>query len=271
MAAAGLPRSGRVGYELFDKTNFGSTDFTEQVNYHSALEGELERSVQSLSEVEQARVHITLPKNSLFLENRQEAKASVMVKLRPLQKLSPLNVLAITHLIASAVEGLKPEGVSLLDMHGNLLNRPRRDAGDDLAGSDAALDYRQRIEKDVLVKVNSTLEPLLGPAKFRAGVSVECDFSGGEQSEETFDPNKSVMISSQKTEDLSGSANVGGVPGTPSSLPRPTSRPGSSSGGGTTRRTESIAYQSTHTVKRIKLPQGILKRMSLSLPLHPRL
>src|SRR5260370_33980545 len=86
MAAAGLPRSGRVGYELFDKTNFGITDFTEQVNYHRALEGELERSVQSLSEVEQARVHITLPKNSLYLENRQEAKASVMVKLRPLQK-----------------------------------------------------------------------------------------------------------------------------------------------------------------------------------------
>src|SRR4051812_47391252 len=93
LAAAGLPKSGRIGYELFDKTNFGITDFTEQVNYHRALEGELERSVMSLSEVEQARVHITLPKASVFLESREEAKASVMVKLRG--KLSAQNVLAV--------------------------------------------------------------------------------------------------------------------------------------------------------------------------------
>src|SRR5882762_557907 len=82
MAALGLPKSGRIGYELFDKTNFGVTDFTEQVNYHRALEGELERSVMALAEVEQARVHITFPKESVFLETRQPAKASVLVKLR---------------------------------------------------------------------------------------------------------------------------------------------------------------------------------------------
>src|SRR6185436_6471119 len=106
MAAAGLPKTGRIGFELFDKTNLGATEFSEHVNYRRALEGELERSIISLAEVEQARVHLTFPKESVFTESRQPAKASVLVKLRPGAKLSPHNVLAINHLISSAVEGL---------------------------------------------------------------------------------------------------------------------------------------------------------------------
>ncbi len=264
MAALGLPKSGRIGYELFDKTNFGITDFTEQVNYHRALEGELERSVMSLSEVEQSRVHLTLPRNSLFLENRQEAKASVMVKLRPMQRLSQQNVLAIMHLVSSAVEGLKPEAVSVLDMQGNLLNRARKESGDSFEASDASLDYKQRIEKDLLAKVSGTLEPLLGAEKFRVGVSAECDLSGIEQSEEILDPNRSVMVTSQKTEDVAGGTGASGVPGTASNLPRPTSRPGSVSTG-TTRRTENITYQSSRVVKHTRQPQGAVKRLSISV------
>ncbi len=264
MAALGLPKTGRIGYELFDKTNFGATDFTEQVNYHRALEGELERSVMALSVVEQARVHLTLPKNSLFLENRQSAKASVMVKLNMGAKLSPQNILAVTNLVASAVEGLAPEGVSLLDMQGNLLSRPRRDTGDNLEVSDAALDYRQRVEKEFLAKINLSLEPVLGPDKFRTTVYADCDFTSGEQSEETYDPNKSVMATSQKTEDVAGANLASGVPGTPSNLPRPTSRPGSA-GTGTTRRTENISYQTSRLVRHTKVPQGALKRLSVSV------
>jgi flagellar M-ring protein FliF len=265
MAALGLPKTGRIGYELFDKTNFGATDFTEQVNYHRALEGELERSVMALAEVEKARVHITLPKNSLFVENRQPAKASVMIKLRGRTKLAPQNILAITYLVASAVDGLAPEGVSLLDMQGNLLSRPRKGLnGDGLEASDAALDYRQRVEKDLLAKINSSLEPVLGADKFRSGVSVDCDFTSGEQSEETFDPNKSVMVSAQKTEDISGGTTNNGVPGAASNLPRPTSRPGAG-GVGTSRKTENISYQSSRMVKRLHLPQGNVKRMSVSV------
>jgi flagellar M-ring protein FliF len=264
MAALGLPKTGRIGYELFDKTNFGATDFTEQVNYHRALEGELERSVMALSSVEQARVHLTLPKASLFLESRQAAKASVMVKLRPGAKLSPQNILAVTNLVASAVEGLTPDGVSLLDMQGNLLSRPRLGTGATLEVSDAALDYRQRVEKDLLAKINLSLEPVLGPDKFRTSVSVDCDFTSGEQSEETYDPNRSVMSTSQKTEDIAGGSLANGVPGTASNLPRPTSRPGSS-GTGTTRRTESINYQTSRLVRHTKLPQGAVKRMSIAV------
>lgn len=264
MAGAGLPRSGRVGFELFDKTNFGVTDFAEHINYRRAIEGELERSIMALAEVEQARVHVTFPKDSVFLESRQPAKASVMVRLRPGSRLSAANVQAVCHLVASAVEGLAPESVSVLDMSGNLLNRARRASLDSEQGSEAALEFRQQIEKDLVAKINATLDPLLGPEKFRAGVSVECDFSGGEQSEETFDPTRSVMASSQKTEDVSGSALAAGVPGTASALPRPVSRPGAG-GLGVQRRTENIAYQSSRVVRRVRLPQGTVKRMSVAL------
>src|SRR5580693_6477407 len=265
LAAAGIPKSGRIGFELFDKTNFGASDFAEQVNYHRALEGELERSVMSLAEVEQARVHITFPKESIFLESHQPAKASVLVKLRAGAQLSAQNVASICQLTASAVEGLVPEAVSVVDMRGNLLNKARQALSpDDPEPSEAAIDYRQKIERDLLVKINSTLEPLLGADKFRATASVECDFTSAEQSDESYDPSKSVMVSSQKTEDMSGGTVAAGVPGAASSLPRPAVRPAGGSNA-VTRRTENISYQSSHTVRHVREPQGSIKRMSVSL------
>jgi flagellar M-ring protein FliF len=265
MAAAGLPKTGRIGFELFDKTNLGATEFTEHINYRRALEGELERSVMSLAEVEQARVHITFPKDSVFLDAQQPAKASVLVKLRPGSRLAPQNVQAINHLVAAAVEGLSPDAISVLDMNGNLLGRPRTPGTlDGPEPSEAALDYRHHVEADLLAKVNSTLEPLLGAEKFRANVSVECDFTGGEQSEEIYDPAHSVMSSSQRTEDNSGGASASGVPGTASALPRPTSRPGGGSSR-VSRTTENIAYQSSRTVKKTRMPAGVVKKMSLAV------
>jgi flagellar M-ring protein FliF len=125
LAAAGLPQTGRLGFELFDQTNFGASEFTEQVNYHRAIEGELERSVRTLREIESARVHVTMPKESLYLEQRQPAKASILVKLRRGAQLSAQNIAAMTQLAASAVPGLQAAQVSVLDTAGNLLNRPR--------------------------------------------------------------------------------------------------------------------------------------------------
>jgi flagellar M-ring protein FliF len=265
LAAAGLPKTGRIGFELFDKTNLGATEFTEHVNYRRALEGELERSVMSMAEVEQARVHLTFPKDSVFLEAQQPAKASVLVKTRPGARLAKQNVIAINHLVASAVEGLSPDAVSVLDMNGNLLGRPRANGPlDGPEASEAGLDYRRKIEADLLSKVNSTLEPLLGANKFRANVSVECDFTGAEQSEEIFDPTRSVMLSSQRTEDVTGGAASNGVPGTASTLPRPTSRPGSSAKG-VSRMTENITYQTSRTVKKTRLPAGTVRKMSLAV------
>ncbi len=261
MASAGLPKTGRIGFELFDKANLGATDFAEQVNYRRALEGELERTIKSIAEVEQARVHLTFPKDSVFLENKLPAKASVLLKLRSGVILTQPNVLAISHMVSSAVEGLTPGAVAVLDIHGNLLSRPiRTDAAE---SSEASIEYRQKIERDLLAKINFTLGPLLGADKFRVGVSVDCDLTSGEQSEETYDPEKSVMLSSQKTEESTTGATGGGIPGTASNLPRPPARSGGSTG--VSRRTENIAYQSSKTVRRIHLAQGNVKRISASV------
>jgi flagellar M-ring protein FliF len=265
MAAAGLPKTGRIGFELFDKTNLGATEFTEHINYRRALEGELERSVMSIDAVEQARVNLTFPKDSVFLEAQQPAKASVLVKVRAGAHLSPQNVVAISHLVASAVEGLAPEAVSVLDMNGNLLSHPKAASIDGGESSEGSLEYRHQVETDLMAKINATLEPLLGANKFRAGVSVDCDFSGGEQSEELFDPARTVMASSQRSEDSAGTAGASGVPGSASALPRPTSRPGNSGSNKVTRMTENIVYQASRTVKKTRLPAGTVKKMSLAI------
>src|SRR5882724_9990845 len=120
MASAGLPKSGRIGFELFDKMNFGQTDFAEQVNDRRALEGELERSIMTMAEIEQARVHLSFAKDSLFTESKQPAKASVLVKLKPGQKLVTQNVDALRNLVASAVEGLQADLVSVVDSKGQV-------------------------------------------------------------------------------------------------------------------------------------------------------
>jgi flagellar M-ring protein FliF len=267
LAAAGLPKTGRIGFELFDKTSFGTTDFVEHINYKRALEGELERSMMSLAEVEEARVHLTLPKDSVFLEQQQPAKASVVLKLRPGAQVSAQNVAAVTNLVASAVEGLAPESVSVVDMNGNLLSRPRRSgAADGAEVTTEALEVRQQIERDLVTKIHATLEPLLGADRFRAGASVECDLSSGEQQEEIFDPTHSVMASSQKTEDvMERGGQASGIPGTASNLPRGGSGPSGPNGGGTTRRTEAMTYQTSRVVKHTRIPQGIIKHMSLAV------
>lgn len=265
LASAGLPKSGRMGFELFDRANFGASEFAEQVNYHRAMEGELERSIVTIREVETARVHITQPRQRLFLENRQPAKASVLVRLRPGAELARGNVQAIEHLVASAVEGLLPENVSVLDMRGTLLSRARTDpeSGD---GSNAALlAYREKMERGLSDKIRATLEPLLGADGFRAVVSLDCDLASGDQSEERFDPASSVMTVSQRSEEGTGQPVAGGIPGTPSNLPRPNGRPLSGSAGTAYRKSESTSYQTSRVVRRIQFPHGQVKRLSASV------
>jgi len=264
LASAGLPKTGRIGFELFDQNNFGLTEFAEQVNFRRAIEGELERSIQAIGEIERARVHISLPRDSVFLESRQEAKASVMLQLRRGVSLSAQNGVAICHLVASAVDRLAPESVTVLDTRGNLLVKPKKANQDEIDPPEEGLAYRQKLERDMLQKIQLTLEPLLGPEHFRANVSVECDFSSGEQSEESYDPARSVMLTSQRSEDVSGVAQAGGTPGTASNLPRPALRP-AGSGGAVARRTENITYQSSKLVRHTRLPRGNLKRLSVAL------
>jgi flagellar M-ring protein FliF len=304
MAGAGLPKAGPVGFEIFDKTNFGITDFAEHVNYQRALEGELERSVMAISDVQQARVHVSLPKDSVFTDDREPAKASVLVGLRPGARLSSANVIAITNLVSSAVEGLTPDKVSVIDMNGNLLSRPHPNGlQDPEQASEASLEYQQAVEHDLAAKINNTLEPLLGEDRFRTGVSADIDMTSGEQSEETYDPSKSVMVSSQKSEDTSGTTRASNPPpGTQANLPpqqavlsnqaqpqqaaatqpaqagqaaqanntqKQTAQqylpPRGGNTSSTTRRSESINYATSRVTKHLKLPQGTIKRLSIAV------
>jgi flagellar M-ring protein FliF len=268
LAAAGLPKSGRIGFELFDKTSFGATEFVEHINYNRALEGELERSVGSLSAVEQARVHLTAAKDSVFVESREPAKASIVVRLKSGASLLPPNVKAIQQLVASAVEGLNADDVSVVDTRGNLLSRRKTSPNDD--SSDVLLERRERIEHDLLEKINNTLDPLLGTDKFRAGVTVDCDLTTSEVNEETFDPAKSVMTNSQKTEEVMTGSSVVGVSGISANLPHPPLRAGGPTST-TSRRTENISYESSHMVRKTRIPDGGIKRVSVSVLLdQPR-
>lgn len=265
MATAGIPKSGRIGYELFDKTNLGTTDFAEQVNYHRAVEGELERSVMAMTGVEQARVHVTFTKDSVFTESRQDAKASVMVKLKRGFTLSQSDATAIAQLVSSAVEGLTPERVSVMDVNGNLLIRQKK-PNDGTEADDDLLQYKAKLEKETLDKINTVLDPLLGSSKYRASVDIDCDLTSGDQSEESYDPNSSVITSSQRTEEGSISREpTSGVPGTASNLPKAPAPKPVVNGPGLAKRTEVTDYETSRTVRRLHLPQGIVRRMSISV------
>ena len=210
-------------------------------------------------------MHITFPKDSVFLDSREPAKASVLVKLRTGATLEPQNVIAISNLVGSAVEGLSPDAVSVVDMRGMLLSK-RKKSGDGADSGDALLDYRHQVEKDLSAKVEATLEPLLGEARFRVGVSADCDISTSEQTDETYDPTRSVMSTSQKTEDVSNNSQAGGVPGTPSNLPRSTIKPlGVGGSSGTSRRTESMAFETSRSVRQVKMPRGNIRRISAAV------
>jgi flagellar M-ring protein FliF len=264
LAGAGLPRSGRIGFELFDRTNLGASDFAEQVNYRRALEGELERTVATLSEVDQARIHITFAKDSVFLDTRQPSKATVVLRLRRSGQLAQPNVIAIANLIASAVDGLSPEAVAVIDGNGRLLSRPHLTGEGDAQLAEANLEYRRQVESELLAKINLALTPLLGPDRFRASVDAECDFTTSEENEETVDSSRSAVLTSQTTEESSGSALAGGTPGTASNLPRPTAR-AASTGAGLMRRTENATYQPSRTVKHTVSPKGSVRRISTAV------
>ena len=264
LAGAGLPKTGRIGFELFDRTNLGASDFAEQVNYRRALEGELERTVATLSEVEQARIHITFARESVFLDTRQASKATVVLRLKRSAQLSQPSVVAIANLVASAVDGLSPEGVAIIDSNGRLLSRPHAQGDSEAQLAEANLDYRRQVESELLAKINLALGPLLGAERFRASVNAECDFTTSDESEETVDASKSAILTSQTTEESSGGVNAGGTPGTASNLPRSTTRT-ATAGSGLFRRTENATYQPSHTVRHTITPKGSVRRVSTAV------
>ncbi len=260
LASEGLPTTGRMGFELFDQSSFGATEFAEQVNFRRALEGELERTITSLNEVRRARVHVSLPKRSVFLENEEPAKASVVVELEMGRQLGPESVRAIERLAASAVPGLSPGGVTVMDTQGRLFSQWRENNGD---LTYQQLDYRRKLEQDTVRKITQTLEPYLGPGGLRSTVAIDVDWDGGEQTEEVLDPNP-VALSTQVSEESNLDSIPGGAPGAASNLPRQEAE--LEQGGGGVRRTmQTTNYQTSRTVTKLTLARGAVKRMSVAV------
>jgi flagellar M-ring protein FliF len=211
-AAAGLPRSARLGFELFDTPNWAGSDFTEKVNYQRALEGELERTLATLSEVEAVRVHLVMPQESLFTEQEHEAKAAVIIKTRG-GRLSEQAQQAIPQLVASAVDRLRPENVTVVDADSNM---PLVHGRDGTSGSAFAAD--EELAKTLV----HTLEPVVGADHVRASVHVEYDLGTSEDSQEVYDPKTPTALTQEHSEESSTSTAPTGVPGTASNVPAAT-------------------------------------------------
>jgi flagellar M-ring protein FliF len=206
--AKGGPKSGRMGFELFDKPNWMGSEFDEKVNYQRALEGELEHTIGTLGDVQSARVHLVLPHDSLFSEQQRAAKASVVLKLKH-RSLSEEQADSIRNLVSAAVDGLHPENVVMVDADGHVPLGPKNAQAETVAREQALTE-----------KLVETLEPITGPGNVRASVNVEYSPDTADEVDETYDPNSSVTLSMQRSEQLSGPQSVqGGVPGTVSNAP----------------------------------------------------
>lgn len=221
-ASQGMPASGRIGFEIFDRTAFGVTDFLEHVNYRRALEGELARTISTLGDVGGARVHIAMPQPSLFAGREQPTKASVVLKLRSNRQLAPSTVNAITGLVAASVESLKAESVVIIDNYGRPLSR----VGTETEAADGVpLERQQRIERDLSTRVVALLTPIVGDGRVRVNVHAQLKSDTQEETEERWDPTPVVRSRQSVTQTAPGIAAAHGVAGARSNLPPDQSKP----------------------------------------------
>lgn len=286
-ASDGLPSAGRIGFEIFDRTAFGTTEFLEHVNYRRALEGELARTIATISEVGSARVHIAMAKDSLFTDRDEPAKASVMLRLKANRPLSPATVRGIAGLVSSSVEGLRPESVVVLDQHGRPLSRPMDDS--DPAGMNASqMERQQQIERDLQTKVVALLEPVVGAGRVRVNVAAHLKADSVQETEERYDPN--TVVRSRTTSSETGPTSLaaaGGIAGAranqPPALSTATPNAGAAgpladaTGGAAApaspvaasnapgRSSEMVNYEVGKLVRQTLSPQGQLARLSVAV------
>ncbi len=281
LASQGLPKGGNVGFELMENQKFGITQFAEQVNYQRALEGELARSVESIGAVAAARVHLAIPKPSVFVKEQQKPSASVVLSLQGGRLLDSAQVSAIIHLISSSVPEMPAKNVTVVDQNGTLLSASHE--GSTGEGLDAdQLKYIQQVEQGYVRRIETLLTPLLGANNIRAQVSADIDFSRTEQTSESYKPNQNpadgAVRSQQSSEALNGSGpNAGGIPGALTNQPPvPATAPlvsGTGAQGGETgsanvsnRQKEStVNYEVDRTIRHTVLPVGSIKRLSVAV------
>ncbi len=220
VAAQGLPKSSNVGFELFDKNSFGATDFEERIKYLRALEGELAKTIESIAAVEEAKVNIAIPKESVFVENQTPPTASILIKLRPNMTLTPKQIQGIKWLVAAAVPKLTPENVKIIDQYGN----PLGENSEEIENSEllkAELQYKKRLEKALEDKISSLIAPIVGGKdKVVAKVSLDIDFSKVKSKATIYSPDNVVRSEQTLEESRIGvkPKEVGGVPGAVSNI-----------------------------------------------------
>jgi flagellar M-ring protein FliF len=255
--------SGRPGYEIFDKNQFGMTDFIEQVNLQRALEGELARTISSLSEISQARVHIVLPKDSMFEDKKEDAKASVFVTLKRGTELTKASIAGIKGVLAGAVPELHRSNISIVDDEGRLLSQSVESGEGAHAEMESSL--REQYEKEMAGKVISILEPVVGKGKVHANASIDLDINTTEQMEETYNPNPQIVLSQQKSQERTGGGGsaASGVPGTQSNTGSAT--PQMNALPTHERQSESTNYEVNKVVRHVVQPKGTIRRLSVAV------
>lgn len=213
LAAQGLPKKNETGYEILEKTSqFGVSKSLEQARYQRALEGEIARSIMTLEGVKAARVHLAMPKESIFVRQHKPPSASVLLKLAPDHEIQREQVQAIVHLVASSVPKLTPERVTVVDQYGHLLNSIDQDKGE-LSLTDKQLEYKKKLEDHLVERIETLLSPLVGRDAFRTQVAADIDFTAVERTEELYNPDLPALRSEQQEQKDSRLEAAQGVPG----------------------------------------------------------
>ncbi|MEE8290627.1 MAG: flagellar basal-body MS-ring/collar protein FliF [Candidatus Tectomicrobia bacterium] len=267
LATEGLPRSGGVGFELFDQRNFGMTEFMQKLNYRRALQGELARTITQLEAIKSARVHIVLPEKTLFLDQQEKATASIILTLASGRRLTTEQIRGVTHLVASSVEGLQPEQVTVVDSSGKQLGVKEQDPAL-LSVSEAQLAHQQKLEQTLERRLQSLLARAIGKDKVLVRVTATLDFQHIERSEERFDADNPAVRSEQRsTAEGQGSGFLAlGVPGVRANIENTvanTTTPGNTNV--VSRQSETINYELSKVVSKIVAPSGEIKRLSVAV------
>ncbi len=262
LASEGLPQGSGVGFEIFDRKNFGMTEFVQKLNYQRALQGELSRTIGQIAGVEQARVHLALPEKSLFKDNDKQPTASVVLKMRSAGSLRENEVQGIIHLVASSVEGMDPDHITVIDSKGKMLSKPSlTDPASRLAAT--MLETENNLEKETEERLQSLLDRVVGPGKSAARVHVTLDYKNMEKYEERYDPQASAVRSEQRSEQKDSITLPSGVPGVQSNLGKSPVPPPVPSGG--SKNDETKNYEVSRSTSRTVEPAGALTNLSVAV------
>lgn len=287
LASQGLPKGSVAGFELMEANRFGMTQFQERLTFQRGLEGELTRSIQALSSVQSARVHLALPNQNGFFREQQKPSASILLSLAPGRGLDRTQLAGIVHLVASSVPEMRPSDVSVLDDTGKLLSTPSDGSAGAMGGDAQQLQYVQQIEQMYSRRILDLLEPVVGAQNVKAQVTVDVDFSQIEQTSETHRPNQNpdaaTVRSKQTIESTSNAGNetIGGIPGASTNQPpSPSTAPingaapagagsaAASAANGNAKREAIINYEVDKTIKVVRGGSGVVKRVNAAVVLN---